>query len=105
MATRSPFLTPSPFSTLANFCTSRCSCWYVSTRTSPGSLSHMIAALFLRQLVTCRSRQLYDKLICPPTNHFAHGQFHSRTLSHFLNQCSSLATLDQNVSGLSMDSW
>ena len=25
-------------------------------------------------------------LILPPTNHLAHGQFQSRTLSHFLNQ-------------------
>src|SRR5205823_6000831 len=34
----------------------------------------------------------------------AHGQFHSSTLSHFLNQCSSLATRDQNLSGSSTDS-
>src|SRR5580765_3276054 len=104
MATRSPFLTPRPFNTFANFCTSRCSCWYVNTRISPGSLSQMIAALFFLQVVTCRSRQLYERLISPPTNHFAHGQFHSNTLSHFLNQCSSFATRDQNASGFSTDS-
>src|SRR5579863_7351696 len=64
----------------------------------------MMAALFLRHVATWRSRQLYDRLNCPPTNHFAHGQFHSRTFSHFLNQCNSLATRDQNVSGSSIDS-
>src|SRR5579885_695106 len=64
----------------------------------------MIAALFLRGPVTCRSRQLYERLICPPTNHFAHGQFHSSTLSHFLNQCSSSAMRPQNFSGSSTDS-
>src|ERR1700752_2926130 len=105
MATRSPLRTPSDFSTLENFCTSRCSCWYVRTRTSPGSLSQMMAALFFLHVATWRSRQLYDRLISPPTNHFAHGQVHSSTLSHFLNQCSSPATADQNLSGSSIDSW
>src|SRR5579862_3532949 len=64
----------------------------------------MMAALFFLHVATCRSRQLYERLISPPTNHFAQGQFHSRTLSHFLNQCSSPATADQNLSGSSIDS-
>src|ERR1700757_5011362 len=64
----------------------------------------MMAALFFLHVATCRSRQLYERLISPPTNHFAHGQFHSSTLSHFLNQCSSPAMADQNLSGSSIDS-
>src|SRR5579859_5528269 len=64
----------------------------------------MIAALFFLHVATWRSRQLYERLVSPPTNHFAQGQFHSSTLSHFLNQCSSPATADQNLSGLSIDS-
>src|ERR1700756_1917418 len=64
----------------------------------------MMAALFFLHVATCRSRQLYERLISPPTNHFAQGQFHSRTLSHFLNQCSSPATSDQNLSGSLIDS-
>src|SRR5205085_1140897 len=43
-------------------------------------------------------------LVLPPTNHLAFGAFHSSTLSHFLNQCSSSAALPQNCSGLSIDS-
>ena len=68
-------------------------------RTSPGSPSQMMAALFLRQVWTWRSRQLYERLILPPTNHFAHGQSHSSTLSHGLNQCSSRAMSAQKPSG------
>src|SRR5262249_54147232 len=73
-------------------------------RTSPGSPSHTRAALFLRQVWACRSKQLYERLIWPPTNHLAQGEFHSSTLSHFLNQWSSLATPSQNLSGSSIDS-
>src|SRR6476646_9013428 len=64
----------------------------------------MMAGLFLRPVSIWRSTQLYERLNCPPTNHFAQGQFHSSTVSHFLNQCSSLATRDQNLSGSSTDS-
>src|SRR5664279_1303149 len=59
----------------------------------------MMAALFLRQVSTWRSRQLYEKLILPPRNHFAHGVFHSRTFSQGLNQCSSRAMSAQKPSG------
>src|ERR1700678_2143863 len=59
----------------------------------------MMAALFLRQVATWRSRQLYERLILPPRNHFAHGAFHSSTLSHGLNQWSSRATSAQKPSG------
>src|SRR3989339_1673940 len=99
MATRSPFLTPRPLSALANLLTSRYRSQYVRVLLSPGSPSHISAALFRRPFFTCRSRQLYEALILPPTNHLAKGGFHSRTLSHFSNQSSSSANFDQNASG------
>src|SRR5215212_5255431 len=44
-------------------------------------------------------------LIRPPTNHSACGGSHFRTVSHFLNQCSSdSAILAQNASGDSLAS-
>src|SRR5262245_43784720 len=95
--TRSPFLTPSFFKTLANLLTSRHMSRYVSTRSSPGSPSQMIAALFFRPLLTCRLRQLYDALSFPPINHFAQGESHSSTFFHGLNHSSSLAALPQNA--------
>ena len=54
---------------------------------APGSPSQMNAVLSPR-ISRCRSRQLYEIFILPPTNHFAKGSFHSSTVSHFLNQSS-----------------
>src|SRR6188474_1442926 len=59
----------------------------------------MIAALFLRHVDKCRSRQLYATLILPPVNHFECGEFHSRTVSHGLNQCRASACFAQNAAG------
>jgi hypothetical protein len=73
----------------------------VRVRVSPGSPSHTIAALFLRQVSTWRSRQLSAMLSLPPTNHFALGAFHSRTRSHFRDQRSSSACSAQKLSGSS----
>ena len=50
-----------------------------SVRVSPGSPSQMMAALFLRHVAACRSRQLYERFNLPPTNHLAKGRFHSST--------------------------
>src|ERR1700722_2355965 len=63
-----------------------------------------MAALFLRQVATWRSRQLYEMFSSPPRNHFANGSFHSSTRSQGLNQCSSCAILAQNPSGSSFAS-
>ncbi len=57
-ATRSPFLTPSDFSALAQRLTSRSSIPKVSTRESPGSPSQIIAALLRLADLACRSTQL-----------------------------------------------
>src|SRR5689334_15063036 len=71
-------------------------------RCSKFSPSQMIAALFLRGPVRCRSRQLNERLSFPPTNHLANGGLdQSRTRSHFLNQSSSDARSAQNLSGSS----
>src|ERR1044072_2956199 len=86
---RSPFSTPARFSTLAKRETSRCNWPYVKVRCSPGSPSQVMAALLRRHVERCRSRQLYAALIFPPTNHSACGGSHFKTVSHFLNQCSS----------------
>src|SRR5262245_1438028 len=72
---------------------------YVSTRSSPGSPSQMMAALFFRPLLTWRSRQLYDALSFPPMNHLAQGESHSSTFFHGLNHSNSLAALAQNACG------
>src|SRR5262245_15239885 len=61
----------------------------------------MMAALFFRQVVRCRSRQLSLTLIFPPRNHFACGSFHSSTLVHGWNQCSAFACSPQKPSGSS----
>ncbi len=46
----------------------------------------MIAALFL-YLSRCRSTQLYEALILPPTNHFQNGgSLVSRVVSQYLSQ-------------------
>src|SRR3954470_24250729 len=68
-----------------------------------GSPSQRIASLSPLPAATCRSRQLYERFVRPPTNHFAYGGVHSSTLSHFLNQCSSLAASPQKRSGSSID--
>src|SRR6266702_1484511 len=62
----------------------------------------MMAALFLRHVDRCRSMQLYDALILPPTNHFVSGISPSRTLSHLRNQCRWLASSPQNPAGSSL---
>src|SRR3954471_9910966 len=60
----------------------------------------MMAALFRRHVVRCRSRQLYETLVFAPRNHFANGAFdQSETCVHFLNQCRWSASSAQNVSG------
>src|SRR5439155_22515889 len=74
------------------------------SRVTCGSPSHKIAVLSPRPFSICTSRQLYETLIFPPTNHFELGTFHSSTRSHFLNQLSASACLPQNSSGRSIDS-
>src|ERR1051325_6558483 len=96
---RSPRFTPSFLSTLANLFTSRQTSRYVSTRSSPGSPSQMIAALLPRPFERCRSMQLYDAFSLPPINHFAHGVSHSRTFFQGLNHSSSFAACAQNPFG------
>src|SRR2546427_19621 len=72
---------------------------------SPGSPSHISAALSRREVPRCRSRQLSEMLILPPTNHCACGGFHFKTVSHFRNQCNSLsAKRAQNSSGSALAS-
>jgi len=46
----------------------------------------------------CRSMQLYEMFVLPPTNHFAKGYFQSSTFVHFLYQVSSSAIFPQNFS-------
>src|SRR5215213_3804917 len=62
----------------------------------------MMAALLRRHVVRWRSRQLYETLVFPPTNHFACGSSHSSSVSQRLNQCSSSAIRAQKSSG---ESW
>src|SRR5216684_2409533 len=72
---------------------------------SPGSPSQISAALLRRQVPRCRSRQLSEILILPPTNHSACGGSHFKTVSHFRNQCNSLsAKRAQNFSGSALAS-
>src|SRR5207244_9875835 len=59
----------------------------------------MMAALFLRQVSTCRSRQFSDRLRVPPVNHFAKGGVHSNTRSHLFDQRSVSACSAQKPSG------
>src|ERR1700722_19707439 len=61
----------------------------------------MMAALFFRHVVRCRSRQLYDALILPPTNHFVLGMGPSSTLSHLRNQVRLAAISPQKPAGSS----
>src|SRR4051812_26500590 len=104
MRTRSPFFTLLRLSTLAKRQTSRWSCWYVSTRFSPGSPSHISAALFWRAVPRWRSRQFSETLSLPPTNHLAFGSFHSSTVVHFCCHLSSAASRAKNFSGFLIDS-
>src|SRR5438552_16343327 len=99
MVTRSPRFTPSPLRTFANLFTSRQRSWYVSTRRSPGSPSHTSAALFRRAPLRCRSRQFADMFSFPPTNHFAKGGSHSRTVDQGAIQASPFAIRAQKTSG------
>ena len=48
-------------------------------RISPGSPSQIERGLVAARRATWRSRQLYEALSFPPTNHFAYGGFHSST--------------------------
>src|SRR5262249_12701731 len=68
---------------------------------SPGSPSHRMAILSRSGPARWRSRQLYEALILPPTNHLACGSCHSRTRSQRLNQCSRSAWAAQKPSGAS----
>src|ERR1051326_6416221 len=110
MMMRSPLTIPFRLRTLANRHTSRWRSVYVRTRSSPGlpdvagSPSQMMAALLRRGPSRWRSRQLYERLICPPINHFANGSFHSTTFLHGLNQWSSFAMRAQNFCGDLIDS-
>src|SRR5580700_2354431 len=60
-----------------------------------------MAALFLRQVSRCRSRQLYEALILPPTNHLVLGIVPSSTLSHLRNQWRLAAISPQKPAGSS----
>src|SRR5215469_9526034 len=64
----------------------------------------MIAALFRRLVVRCRSRQFSERLSFPPVNHFANGGFHSKTFRQRFCQISSFASRAQNLSGRLIDS-
>ena len=53
-----------------------------------------------RPAATCRSRQLYEAFVLPPTNHLANGSFHSSALVNGSNQCRSVfASFAQNAGG------
>src|ERR1041384_8080607 len=58
-----------------------------------------MAALFLRQVATWRSRQFSERLSTPPRNHLAKGAFHSTTLSQRRDQRSVSAWRAQKPSG------
>ncbi len=58
----------------------------------------MSAALFRVGVFRCASRQLYEALVRPPTNHLANGSFHWSTLEYGLNQCNSPARRPQKPS-------
>src|SRR4051812_9301522 len=59
----------------------------------------MIAALFFRHVLRCRSVQLALTFSLPPTNHLANGSFHSSTLSNGFIHVSDLACSAQKPSG------
>src|SRR4051812_20497049 len=97
--TRSPLRILFRLSTFAKRQTSRCSCWKVSARLSPGSPSQRIATLFFVGPLRCRSRQFSDRLSFPPSNQRANGAFHFSTLFQRFVQTSSLASRAQNLAG------
>ena len=59
----------------------------------------MRAAFVRRGPVTWRSRQLWETLSLPPTNHLAYGGFHSSAFRHGLNQSSAFASFSQKRTG------
>ena len=61
----------------------------MSVRVSPGSPSQWKATLSPRPASTWRSRQLYETLSVPPTNHLAKGRSHSSVVWKSSNQVSS----------------
>src|SRR5690349_9577064 len=66
----------------------------------------MMAALFLRGVGRCRSKQLKLKLSFPPINHLENGGFdQSSTCFHGANQCSEEACSAQNLSGSLSADW
>ena len=67
-------------------------------RSSPGSPSQKYATLSPPPASTCRSRQLYDALSCPPSNHFTQGGSQVMTVSQRLTQPSRSACSAQNAS-------
>src|SRR6185503_17493824 len=58
-----------------------------------------MAALFLRQVETCRSRQFSERLRVPPRNHLAKGGCQSRTEVQRRDQVRVSACSDQKPSG------
>src|SRR5208337_2217908 len=75
MVTRSPAFRPQKSrNSAANSFTRTYSSRYVTDTgaSDSGSPTKIIAALFL-YLARCRSMQLYEALILPPTNHFQNG--------------------------------
>src|SRR6185503_8274373 len=67
-------------------------------RLSPGSPSQWSATCSPCPASTCRSTQLTATFSFPPTNHFANGASHSRTLSHFCAHVSRSACSAQKPS-------
>src|SRR5437899_13071295 len=104
MHTRSPFLTPLFFNTLANWHTLKYSSLYVSMRwCSSGSLGSQIMAGVLPRVARWQSRQFSVIFSRAPSNHFTEGslKFHSSTLSHFFFHEKCSATDDQKPAGSS----
>src|SRR3990170_109681 len=93
IVTRSPRPTPRERNAFAVRHVSPYNSWYVTTRRSPGSPSHRIAALLRRQDCTCRSRQFSATLSFAPTNHFACGRSHSSTFVHGLRDVTRAAAI------------
>src|SRR5208282_3578293 len=91
MVTRSPAFRPQKSrSSAANSFTRTYSSRYVTDTGASfsGSGTKIIAALFL-YLARCRSMQLYEALILPPTNHFQNGgSLVSSVLSQYLSHVS-----------------
>jgi hypothetical protein len=60
-----------------------------------------MAALFLRSVPRCRSRQLSVMFSVAPRNHLACGSFHSRVSVHGVRNTRSFVSRFQNASGFS----